>query len=89
MNTIGRNDLCHCGSGKKYKKCHLSQDEVKEHKVLEKAMFQPRPDQMEKKKQTHEHEHSSGKGWLKSMAGKMGIGRQAGQRKTPSGPSGG
>lgn len=23
----GRNDLCHCGSGKKYKKCHLDDDE--------------------------------------------------------------
>ncbi len=23
LNKIGRNDLCHCGSGKKYKKCHL------------------------------------------------------------------
>lgn len=21
-NTLGRNDLCHCGSGKKFKKCH-------------------------------------------------------------------
>jgi len=21
-NKIGRNDPCHCGSGKKYKKCH-------------------------------------------------------------------
>jgi len=20
--TLGRNDPCHCGSGKKYKKCH-------------------------------------------------------------------
>ena len=24
---LGRNDLCHCGSGKKYKKCHWSQDQ--------------------------------------------------------------
>lgn len=24
--NIGRNDLCHCGSGKKYKKCHLELD---------------------------------------------------------------
>jgi hypothetical protein len=24
----GRNDLCRCGSGKKYKKCHLGQDLV-------------------------------------------------------------
>ena len=25
--SIGRNDVCHCGSGKKYKKCHLLADE--------------------------------------------------------------
>jgi preprotein translocase subunit SecA len=24
---LGRNDPCHCGSGKKYKKCHMAQDE--------------------------------------------------------------
>ena len=23
----GRNEPCHCGSGKKYKKCHLSTDQ--------------------------------------------------------------
>jgi len=26
--TPGRNDPCHCGSGKKYKQCHLAQDEA-------------------------------------------------------------
>ncbi|MEK7569942.1 MAG: SEC-C metal-binding domain-containing protein [Patescibacteria group bacterium] len=26
-SKIGRNDPCYCGSGKKYKKCHLGQDE--------------------------------------------------------------
>ncbi len=26
MAKIGRNDPCHCGSGKKYKKCHLPQE---------------------------------------------------------------
>lgn len=25
----GRNDLCWCGSGRKYKKCHLHEDEKK------------------------------------------------------------
>jgi hypothetical protein len=25
----GRNDACWCGSGKKYKKCHLTEDEKK------------------------------------------------------------
>jgi len=24
----GRNDPCHCGSGKKYKQCHLDKDEA-------------------------------------------------------------
>lgn len=26
---VGRNDVCWCGSGKKYKKCHLLEDEKK------------------------------------------------------------
>jgi hypothetical protein len=34
---IGRNDPCHCGSGKKYKKCHQAEDEARarEEKSLE------------------------------------------------------
>jgi uncharacterized protein YecA (UPF0149 family) len=28
----GRNDSCWCGSGKKYKKCHLVEDEKKAEK---------------------------------------------------------
>lgn len=27
---LGRNDLCWCGSGKKYKKCHMEQDRFAE-----------------------------------------------------------
>lgn len=30
MGKIGRNDPCPCGSGKKYKKCHLGEDEARE-----------------------------------------------------------
>ena len=26
MARPGRNDLCHCGSGKKYKKCHAARE---------------------------------------------------------------
>jgi len=29
----GRNELCWCGSGKKYKKCHLIEDEKKARKA--------------------------------------------------------
>ncbi len=28
-NTLGRNDPCHCGSGKKYKQCHWAEDDKK------------------------------------------------------------
>ncbi len=30
---LGRNDPCWCGSGKKYKKCHLEEDEKKRSKI--------------------------------------------------------
>ena len=26
---LGRNDACWCGSGKKYKRCHLDRDQLK------------------------------------------------------------
>ncbi len=33
---IGRNDPCHCGSGKKYKKCCQAKDQEATHEVIEK-----------------------------------------------------
>jgi hypothetical protein len=30
VEKLGRNDLCHCGSEKKYKKCHLTEDLLSE-----------------------------------------------------------
>lgn len=30
LKHTGRNDACPCGSGKKYKKCHLEEDEASE-----------------------------------------------------------
>src|SRR6185503_3458786 len=34
--SVGRNDPCPCGSGKKYKKCCETKDQAKEHARLEK-----------------------------------------------------
>ena len=34
LKETGRNDTCPCGSGKKYKKCHLREDEDAERKWL-------------------------------------------------------
>ena len=31
---MGRNDLCHCGSGKRYKHCHYDQDLSRNNDVL-------------------------------------------------------
>lgn len=40
---IGRNDSCHCGSGKKYKKCCLAGDDAR---AAQKRAAAPSPDQM-------------------------------------------
>jgi len=34
LKHTGRNDICPCGSGKKYKKCHLEEDEASEREEL-------------------------------------------------------
>ena len=36
-NTLGRNEPCHCGSGKKYKQCCLDKDEAAERAARTKA----------------------------------------------------
>lgn len=41
MKQLGRNDPCHCGSGKKYKKCHLDADQ------RSRAATRPAPPQAE------------------------------------------
>ena len=35
MEKLGRNDMCWCGSGKKYKNCHMSLDEKIHHYALQ------------------------------------------------------
>lgn len=37
MAKLGRNDPCYCGSGKKYKHCHLREDHEREHAGMETA----------------------------------------------------
>ena len=57
METIGRNDACWCGSGKKYKKCHCQFDE-KLKELQQEGHFIPShdmiktPEQIEKIKKT-------------------------------------
>jgi hypothetical protein len=58
LKTTGRNDRCLCGSGKKYKKCHLAEDEgtrAATLKVLEaEAMAKPKAAKDAKGEARHE-----------------------------------
>jgi hypothetical protein len=51
-NSLGRNEPCHCGSGKKYKQCCLAKDEAAERaaraKAAEKAEKAEKADKGEK-----------------------------------------
>ena len=50
----GRNDECPCGSGKKYKKCHLQADE----KAQSEALAKVNADAAAKvKAEEHDHDH--------------------------------
>ncbi len=98
MPEIGRNDACHCGSGKKYKKCHLEKDEVKDRKEREKAALnaakvaaaEAEKNEKEGIKAAHpSHKPQDQQGWMGKMAGKLGFSRSQTQRRTPSANKGG
>ena len=96
-NNIGRNDPCHCGSGKKYKKCHLDKDEVADRKAREKAALNAAKVAAEEAKDAPTEgptsnkpsTHPDKKGWLGKVANKMGFFKSSTQRRTPSANKGG
>ena len=45
MSSVGRNDPCPCGSGKKFKRCHLLVEEARPATPLERAQAMHRLDQ--------------------------------------------
>jgi hypothetical protein len=91
--TIGRNDPCHCGSGKKYKKCHLEADEKTNRKEREKAALnaakvaaEAEKDQEKNKGANPAKKVEHGKqGFMGKVANKVGFFRGLTQRRT--GPS--
>jgi hypothetical protein len=93
---IGRNDPCHCGSGKKYKKCHLEKDELEGRKKREKAALNAAA-VASKKGETETAPSSDSKpkpprqgGWIKKMANKVGFFRDKSleRRITPANKGG-
>lgn len=97
--TLGRNDDCHCGSGKKYKKCHLEKDETADRKDREKAALNAAKvaaESAEKDIQSGSTKSNPNKssvpargGWVQKMAGKVGFFRNLTQRRAPPANKGG
>ncbi len=96
--TLGRNEVCHCGSGKKYKKCHLDKDEAGNRKEREKAALNAAKvasESADKTEQTDKNQgskptHPTKEGWVKKVAGKVGFFRSlSSQRRAPPANKGG
>lgn len=92
---LGRNEPCHCGSGKKYKKCCMEKDEAQNRKAREKAALNSakvaaaeakRAEESGEKKPAAPHEHQHG--WMSKVAGKMGFFRGQQRRQTPQNKGG-
>lgn len=87
---LGRNDPCHCGSGKKYKQCHLAQDEAAQRDARAKAAESaPAPKADEPAEKTSRSTRPHGKTeqpWKRSTTqNTRGFQKVAGTRKVGSG----
>ncbi len=59
---VGRNELCPCGSGKKYKDCHSAQGEV----------FLQRLTRQRDKERRLREQKEAGASWLKQLLTRLG-----------------
>ena len=59
LKSTGRNDQCLCGSGKKYKKCHLNEDQRMEHEEFKKREEELKAAEMEQSELEEESSEAS------------------------------
>jgi SEC-C motif-containing protein len=86
--TPGRNDPCHCGSGKKYKQCHLAADEAKERAAREKAAAEapaPAAEAETAKAAGGPPRHKTHQPWKKTATNTQGFGKTSLPRKVGGG----
>jgi hypothetical protein len=86
---LGRNDPCHCGSGRKYKQCCLAKDEAAERearaKAAEKAAAEPAPSTETQKAAPHATpRHATRQPW-KGHTNTRGFQKVSTPRKVGSG----
>jgi hypothetical protein len=81
---LGRNEPCHCGSGKKYKHCCLAKDEEAEWALLEeqaKAAQPPTPPEDEPPPRRTPPPRATGQPWRGAAGGVRGARRVTTPRK--------
>jgi hypothetical protein len=84
--NLGRNDPCHCGSGKKYKQCHLAADEAKAREERAKAADSaPAPEaEAAPGKPASGPRHQTRQPWKKTTTNTHGFGKTSLPRKVGS-----
>ncbi len=80
-SNLGRNDPCHCGSGKKYKQCHLAEDEAKQRADRAKAAAEaPAPAETSGPAPSGP-KHQTRQPWKKTATNTHGFGKTSLPRK--------
>ena len=80
--NLGRNDPCHCGSGKKYKQCCLGKDEEKARAARAKAATEAPVPTAEDATPAHAGpKHKTRQPWKKSATNTHGFGKTSLPRK--------
>ena len=80
--NLGRNDPCHCGSGKKYKQCCLGKDEEKARTARAKAAAEaPLPTAEGATRAQTGPKHQTRQPWKKSATNTHGFGKTSLPRK--------
>ena len=77
----GRNDPCHCGSGRKYKHCCLDKDEAEARAARVKATADMPPPAPEAPPHTKAPTHQTYQPWKKSATNTHGFQRMSTPRK--------
>jgi hypothetical protein len=81
-HNLGRNDPCHCGSGKKYKQCHLAEDEAKARAERAKATAEAPAPAAEGVTPAHTGpKHQTHQPWKRTATNTRGFGKTSLPRK--------
>jgi hypothetical protein len=79
--NLGRNEPCHCGSGKKYKQCHLAEDEAKERAERAKATAEAPAAESSAAPAPSGPKHQTRQPWKKTATNTHGFGKTSLPRK--------